>query len=136
MDDKKDLAKLAFPADINYHPEHTWAKVSGAEFVIGITDFAQDQLGEIAYIELPNVGDAFDQGEVIGQAESVKSVSALYMPVSGEVTAVNGKLADSPGTVNKDPFGAGWMIAVKPKDLSGLNRLLTKDQYITYLNES
>lgn len=133
-EEKKNLDQLNFP-DIKYHEEHTWANVVGEEMLIGISDFAQDQLGEIVFVELPGVGDSFDRGEIFGQAESVKSVSALYIPISCEVSAVNEKLADSPGIINTDPYGDGWMIVVKPRDLSELKSLLSKEEYKDYLGE-
>ena len=136
MADKKQVEELTFLNDIQYHKEHTWAKVEGDLVQVGITDFAQDQLGDIIFVELPQVGDAFNQGEVFGQAESAKSVSSLYMPLSGEIASVNNEVEDSPEFVNTDPYGSGWMITVKPRDLSELSSLLTKDGYITLLKES
>lgn len=135
MDDKKELDKLVFPEELQYHQEHTWARILGEEVIVGISDFAQDQLGEILFIELPSVGDFFDQGEVFGQAESKKSVSALYLPISGEVVSVNEKLEDFPELVNKSPYGDGWMIRVKRKDIREIDELLSKDDYLTYLDE-
>ncbi len=136
MADKKQVEELTFLNDIQYHKEHTWAKVEGDLVQVGITDFAQDQLGDIIFVELPQVGDAFNQGEVFGQAESAKSVSSLYMPLSGEIASVNNDVEDSPEFVNTDPYGSGWMITVKPRDLSELISLLTKDGYICLLKES
>lgn len=134
--DKKQVDELKFLNDIQYHKEHTWAKVEGELVKVGITDFAQDQLGDIIFIELPQVGDTFNQGEVFGQAESAKSVSSLYMPLSGEIQSVNNEVEDSPENVNTDPYDTGWMIIIKPKDLSKLSNLLSKDGYISLLKES
>lgn len=136
MADKKGFDELTLLKDRRYDPEHAWVLVKGEKVLIGISDFAQDQLGEIVYIELPSVGDTFEKGDVFGQAESVKSVNALYMPMSGEVVAVNENLSDTPGTVNKDPYEEGWMITVKPNDLSELDELLTNEDYLSFLKES
>lgn len=111
---KKSIGDLAFPADVKYHREHTWAKPDGADAIVGISDYAQDQLGDVIFVELPRVGDHFGQGEEFGVVESAKSVSTLYMPLAGEVTAVNEALEDSPELVNQAPYGAGWIIRVKP----------------------
>lgn len=135
MDDKKSFDQLVFPEELQYHQEHTWARILGEEVMVGISDFAQDQLGEILFIELPCVGDTFDQGDVFGQAESKKSVSALYLPISGEVLSVNEKLEDSPELVNKSPYEDGWIVRVKPKDIKEMVELLSKDDYLNYLSE-
>ncbi|MDQ7096612.1 glycine cleavage system protein GcvH [Desulfosporosinus sp. PR] len=136
MVEKKELEELTLLEDRRYDSEHAWARIKGDEVFIGISDFAQDQLGDIVFIELPSVGAVLKKGDVFGQAESVKSVSALYMPVSGEVVAVNENLADTPDTVNKDPYEEGWMIIVKPNDLSELDELLTSEDYLNFLKES
>lgn len=135
-EEKKRLDQLIFPNNIQYHQEHIWTEVKEEEVIIGISDFAQDQLGEIVFLELPGVGDRFGKGEVFGQAESAKSVSALYMPVSGEILAVNEHVADSPELANKDPYGSGWLVAVQPDDLTELQELLSKEEYIRFLQES
>jgi len=132
-EDKKNVEELNFPADFRYHKEHTWAKLEDGQIKVGISDFAQDQLGDIIYIELPQVGDAFLQGKEFGSAESAKSVSALYMPVGGKIVAVNSEIEDSPELVNKDPYGAGWMIVIQPDDMKELDGLLTNEQYSSQL---
>src|SRR3979411_3408834 len=104
------------PADRQYTTEHEWIKSEGEHFVVGITAFAQDQLGDIVYIELPKVGDRIESGKTFGVIESVKTASALYAPVSGEVVEVNGDLVDQPQTVNDDPYNKGWMIKIRPED--------------------
>ena len=124
---------LKFPTDIRYHKEHTWAKVENGQIKVGISDFAQDQLGDIIFVELPQVGDAFLQGKEFGSAESAKSVSALFMPVSGKIVAVNAEIEDAPDLVNKDPYGAGWMIVIQPNDMKELDGLLTNEQYRSQL---
>ncbi|MCF8009819.1 MAG: glycine cleavage system protein GcvH [Clostridiales bacterium] len=135
-DDKKTLEELTFLNDIYYHSEHTWARIEGEQVRVGITDFAQDQLGSIIFIEIPEAGDAFSEGDEFGQAESAKTVSSLHMPVSGEVVSVNPEVEDTPETVNNDPYGDGWIIIVKPKDMDEVNQLLTRDGYINMLKES
>jgi glycine cleavage system H protein len=132
---QKPKEKLTLKNDIYYYKEHTWVKVEVDQVRVGITDFAQDQLGEIIFIELPDVGDEFNQGDVFGQAESTKTVSALYMPISGKIISVNDELEDDPEIVNNDPYEAGWMIVIEPKDLDELNGLLNKDEYINLLSE-
>jgi len=124
-----------FKNDIYHYNEHTWAKVEDDQIRIGITDFAQDQLGEILFIELPSIGDEFNQGDAFGQAESAKNVSALYMPISGKILSINEELESTPEIVNNDPYETGWMITVKPSDLTQLNGLLTREGYISMLQE-
>lgn len=119
--------------NILYHKEHTWAKIEGEQVRVGISDYAQDQLGELIFIELPEVGAEFRQGEVFGQAESTKTVSDLHMPISGEVIAVNEDLENDPELVNNDPYGKGWIILVEPHDLKESDNLLTKEEYINLL---
>ncbi len=133
MSDKKQISELEFREDILYHKEHTWAKIEGEQVRVGISDYAQDQLGELIFIELPEVGAEFRQGEVFGQAESTKTVSALHMPISGEVIAVNEDLENDPELVNNDPYGKGWIILVEPHDLKESDNLLTKEEYINLL---
>ena len=136
VSDKKGLDQLSLPEDIRYDQEHTWAQVKGEEVIVGISDFAQDQLGDIVFIELPNLGDTFEKGDVFGQAESVKSVSALYLPISGEIVGVNENLSDLPDIINKDPYDQGWLIKVKPNNLSELEELLSKEEYLSFLRDS
>jgi len=135
MGEKKQIEELTFLDSICYHKEHTWAKVEGDQVKVGISDYAQDQLGDIIFIELPDIGDVIDKGEVFGQAESAKTVSSLYMPVSGEIIEVNENVIDSPENVNEDPYGEGWMIVIKPKDLEEVKDLLSNDGYISFLKE-
>ncbi len=117
------------PADRRYTTEHEWIKPEGEHYVVGITAFAQDQLGDIVYVELPKVGDQVEAGRAFGVIESVKTASDLYAPLSGEVVAVNGELVDQPQSVNDDPYDAGWMIKIRPADSTELEKLLTADQY-------
>jgi len=112
-----------------YHPEHTWARLEGDIVVVGISDYAQDQLGEVLYVEMPEVGDEVRQGEVFGSIESAKVVSDLYAPVSGEVVEINEALEDSPELTNESPYEDGWIIKVRIKDKEELNNLLDSEQY-------
>jgi len=126
---------MKVPEDLKYTKEHEWAKVEGEIAVVGITDFAQDQLSDIVYVELPEVGTQVKQGETFGTVEAVKAVSDLYSPVTGEVIEVNTKLADQPELVNQDPYGEGWMIKVKLQDPSEVDQLLSAEDYKKLIEE-
>jgi len=117
-----------YPADLKYTRDHEWVRVSGAQGRVGITDYAQKQLGDVVYIELPDVGRTVSQGEALGTIESVKAVSEIFAPVSGEVVEVNASLKDSPETVNSDPHGA-WMVAIRLADPAETAALLDNTQY-------
>lgn len=120
---------LAYPKELKYVKSHEYVKVEGDIATIGITAFAADQLGDVTYVELPKVGDKFKIEQKFGVIESVKSVSDLFMPCSGEVTAINEKLESEPELVNLDCYGAGWMLKVKLTDASELETALSADQY-------
>jgi glycine cleavage system H protein len=122
-----------YPADLKYDREHEWVRVEGEIAVIGISHFAQDQLGEVVYVDLPSAGDEFAAGETFGEIESVKSVSELYSPVSGEVVEVNDDLDAAPETINTDPYGAGWMIKVKMADASQIESMMAADEYESFI---
>ena len=124
------------PDDRRYTSEHEWIKPDGDTYLVGITSFAQDQLGDIVYVELPKVGDQLEAGRAFGVIESVKTASDLYAPVSGEVVEVNSGLVDQPQAVNDDPYTAGWMIRVRASDPSQLERLLTAAEYADETGES
>lgn len=115
--------------DCRYLETHEWAREEDGTVRIGITDFAQDELGDIVFVELPTVGDGIERGEEFGVIESIKAVSDLYAPVSGEVVAVNDGLFDAPELVNDDPFGEGWMLEIEPTDESELESLLSPSEY-------
>jgi glycine cleavage system H protein len=119
----------SFPEDLRYTREHEWIRVEGGEGVVGITDYAQQQLGDVVFVELPAVGTEVVRGRPFGVVESVKSVSDLYAPVSGRVVRVNQRLADAPELVNRDPYGEGWMIAVAVADPSEVEALLGAAEY-------
>ena len=129
----KEINELNFPDDIRYAESHEWAKPQGDTVKVGISDYAQDQLGDIVFVEMPEAGETFEKGAEFGTVESVKAVSELYMPVGGEVVAVNTSLDDSPEMVNNTPYTDGWMIEVKPDDPAQLDSLLTKDAYLKSL---
>jgi glycine cleavage system H protein len=129
----KEINELSFPENVRYAESHEWAKAAGDTARIGITDYAQDQLGDIVFVELPDVGESFDKGAEFGTVESVKAVSELYLPVSGEIVAINEALEDAPELINNTPFSDGWMIEVKPSDSSELDTLMDKDAYLSTL---
>ena len=120
---------MSNPDDRRYTAEHEWIKPEGEHYVVGITAFAQDQLGDIVYVELPRVGDPVEAGQAFGVIESVKTASDLYAPVSGEVVEVNSTLVDQPQAVNDDPYGSGWMIKIRAADAAAVDGLLTAEQY-------
>ncbi len=120
---------MNIPEDLKYSKDHEWARIEGEVAVVGITDYAQNELGDIVYVELPEVGTQVEQGKAFGTVEAVKAVSDLFAPVSGEVVAVNEKLADSPELVNQDPYGEGWMIKIKMSNPDEVNNLLNKEDY-------
>lgn len=118
------------PADLKYTKDHEWIKMESDDVaIVGITDFAQGELGDVVYVEIETKGDSLGKEEVFGTIEAVKTVSDLFMPVSGEIIEVNSDLDGSPDTVNNDPFGKGWMVKIKMSDASELSSLLTADQY-------
>lgn len=117
------------PADLKYTKDHEWIKIEGEVATIGITDFAQGELGDIVYVEVETEGDTLEQEEVFGTVEAVKTVSDLFMPISGEVVEFNADLESAPEAVNNDAYGAGWMIKVQMSDMSQVDSLLTADQY-------
>ncbi len=129
----KEISELNFPDDLKYTEDHEWSKLENGEVTIGICDYAQDQLGDVVFVELPQVGDAFDKGQEFGTVESVKAVSELFIPLGGEVTAVNENLEDTPELVNSEPYTDGWMVKLKPTDASELDGLMTKDTYLDQL---
>jgi len=129
----KELSQLNLPDDVRYTTEHEWGRQEGNKVRAGVSDYAQDQLGEIVFVELPRVGETFGKGDEFGTLESVKAVSELFMPVGGEIIAVNDKLKESPELVNQDPYQTGWMIEIKPDNPAELDTLLKKDDYLNML---
>ncbi len=123
----KEISELNLPADLRYAEDHEWAKLEDDKVRVGLDDYAQDQLGDIVFVELPQVGDTFKKGEVFATVESVKAVSECYMPVGGEIVSANNELEDSPELVNKSPYGEGWFVVISPDNLSEMDTLMTND---------
>ena len=120
---------MNFPEGIKYTEEHEWVKLEGDVATIGITDFAQSELGDIVFVEVETVGESLEENEVFGTVEAVKTVSDLYLPVSGEVLEVNERLADEPELINNDPFGDGWIIRLKVANTDDVDNLMDVDTY-------
>jgi glycine cleavage system H protein len=123
---------MDYPEDLRYTKEHEWVRQDGDVIVVGITDFAQDALGDVVYVDVPEVGTEVTAGQPFGEVESTKSVSDVYAPVTGVVVDRNGALADSPQLVNEDPYGEGWMITIEPSDRGQLDGLLDASAYRTF----
>jgi len=123
------------PEDLTYTKDHEWVRVKGDQATVGITDHAQNQLGDVVYVELPKINDSFEAAEPFGSVESVKAVSEIYMPLGGVVVEVNESLNDSPEQVNEDPYGTGWMIKIKMENPSQVDALLTAAEYEDYIKE-
>lgn len=123
------------PEDLSYTKDHEWVRVRAEQATIGITDHAQNQLGDVVYVELPKVGDKFEVAEPFGSVESVKAVSEIYMPLTGSVVEVNEKLNDAPELVNTDPYGEGWMIVIKMDNPAQADGLLNSAEYEDYIKE-
>jgi glycine cleavage system H protein len=123
------------PKELKYTKEHEWVRVDGDSVVVGITDHAQDSLGDIVYVELPEEGASVAKDEPFGVVESVKAVSDLYAPVTGSVTEVNDAIVDSPEVINEDPYGEAWMIRIEPSSADELDDLLSAEDYEKYLEE-
>ena len=124
----KELSELILPEELRYTEDHEWTSAEGDTVKIGVSDYAQDQMGDIVFVEMPDVGDIFEKGEEFGTLESVKAVSELYLPIGGEIVAVNEALEDGPELINEDPY-ANWIIEIKPTDAGELDQLLTVDAY-------
>jgi glycine cleavage system H protein len=124
----KELNELLFNEEFRYTEEHEWVSTAGDTLMVGISDYAQDQLGDIVFVEMPEIGTTFGKNEQFGTLESVKAVSELYLPVGGEVVAVNEALGDAPELINQDPYGA-WIIKIKPSDSGDMEQLLSADSY-------
>ena len=129
----KEIDELNLPEDLSYTEDHEWIQTNGDTVKIGISDYAQDQLGDIVFVELPEVGDTFTKGDEFGTVESVKAVSELYIPISGEITGLNKSLEDAPEVVNTDPYDDGWMIEVQLSNPQELDELLDRNAYIEML---
>ena len=123
------MAEASYPDDLLYHPEHDWARVEGEEATFGITWYAQDKLGEVVFFDPPEVGTAVTKDEPYAEVESVKAVSDVFAPLSGEIVGVNEALGDKPETINDDPYGAGWMVRIKVSDTSECDALMDQATY-------
>lgn len=126
---------MEFPNNVKYTKEHEWIRVEGDEAYVGITDYAQEQLGDIVFVDIPTEGETLEKDEVFGTIEVVKTISDLFLPVAGEVLEQNEALADNPELVNKDPYGEGWLIKIKPNDISDIDDLLDAEAYKAVVNE-
>ena len=124
-----------YPADLKYTKDHEWVRSGDAEATIGITDYAQKELGDVVFVELPQVGSVLDAADELGSIESVKAVSELFCPMSGEVVEINEALADNPALVNTDPWGDGWMIRMRVSDPTEIDELMTAEEYDEYIEK-
>lgn len=125
----------SIPIDLRYTREHEWARLQDGRVTVGITDYAQEQLGDVVYLELPDVGDAVTAGEPLGEVESTKSVSDIFSPLTGTIVEVNVECRENPAAVNQDPYGEGWLVVIDPEDPSEYDGLLTDQEYKRFLAE-
>ena len=123
---------MTFDKNVKYQDSHEWARTDDNLVIVGISDYAQDSLGDVVYVELPDVGSTKKKGDPFGVVESVKAASDVYMPVSGEIVEINSALEDEPSTVNDAPFGEGWLVKIKPTDLGEVDALMNADEYEEY----
>ena len=126
---------MNFPTNVKYTNEHEWIRLEGEEAYVGITDYAQTQLGDIVFVDIPTEGEILEKGETFGSIEVVKTVSDLFLPIGGEIIEVNPALEDNPELVNNDPYGEGWIIKIKPTDISEIDNLLDAEAYKQLINE-
>ena len=126
---------MNIPDDLKYTKDHEWARQKGSKVLVGITDFAQDQLGDVVFVELPAVGDEVKRGESFGVVESTKAVSELFAPISGKVIEVNDPLVEAPENINEDPYEEGWMIVIEPSDPTELDALMDAKAYRAFVEE-
>ena len=126
---------MNFPTNVKYTNEHEWIRYEGEEAYVGITDYAQSQLGDIVFVDVPTEGETLEKGETFGSIEVVKTVSDLFLPVGGEILEVNPALEENPELVNSDPYGEGWLIKIKPTDTSEADDLLDAEAYKQLINE-
>lgn len=126
---------MNFPTNVKYTNEHEWIRLEGEEAYVGITDYAQTQLGDIVFVDVPTEGETLEKGETFGSIEVVKTVSDLFLPVGGEILEVNQALEENPELVNKDPYGEGWIIKIRPTDVSEMDDLLDAEAYKKLINK-
>ncbi len=130
----KEIEELNLPEELLYSDDHEWAQIGGETVKIGVSDYAQDQMGDIVFVEMPELGDRFEKGDEFGTLESVKAVSEMFIPLSGEVVAINEVLEDSPERINEDPY-TNWIIEIRPSNTSECDDLLSRDSYLKLLQE-
>ena len=126
---------MNFPTNVKYTNEHEWVRIEGDEAYVGITDYAQSQLGDIIFVDIPTEGETLEKGETFGSIEVVKTVSDVFLPIGGEILEVNPVLEENPALVNKDPYGEGWIVKIKPTDASEADDLLDAEAYKQLINE-
>ena len=126
---------MNFPTNVKYTSEHEWIRLEGEEAYVGITDYAQDQLGDIVFVDVTTEGETLEAGEVFGTIEVVKIVSDLFLPVGGEILEVNPELEEHPELVNQDPYGKGWLVRIRPTDVSEMDKLMDAEAYKQIINE-
>ncbi len=124
---------MIFPADLRYTNEHEWIKIDGDVAIVGITDFAQNELGDIVFVEIDKLGETLEANAIFGTVEAVKTVSDLFLPVAGEIVEVNSNVFDSPELVNEDPYGDGWLVKIKASDVNDIDALLDVDSYKQFI---
>ena len=129
------MADESYPEDLRYHPEHDWARIEGEEATFGVTWYAQDALGEVVFYEPPEVGSSAAKDQTYAEVESVKAVSEVYAPLSGQIVAVNEALSDDPETINEDPYGDGWLVRVRLSDPAEVEQLLDVEEYRKLLSD-
>ena len=126
---------MSYPDDVRYTTEHEWARVEGGLVTVGITSYASEQLGDVVFVELPEVGRKLEASKPFGLVEAVKTVSDLYAPIAGEVVAINATLVDNPALVNQEPYGEGWMIRIRPAQVNDVQGLMSRADYEKMLEE-
>lgn len=126
---------MNFPTNVKYTSEHEWIRLEGEEAYVGITDYAQDQLGDIVFVDVTTEGETLEAGEAFGTIEVVKTVSDLFLPVGGEILEVNPELEEHPELVNQDPYGKGWLVRIRPTDVSEMDKLMDAEAYKQIINE-
>lgn len=126
---------MNFPTNVKYTSEHEWIRLEGEDAYVGITDYAQDQLGDIVFVDVTTEGETLEAGEVFGTIEVVKTVSDLFLPVGGEILEVNPELEEHPELVNQDPYGKGWLVRIRPTDVSEMDKLMDAEAYKQIINE-
>lgn len=126
---------MNFPTNVKYTSEHEWIRLESEEAYVGITDYAQDQLGDIVFVDVTTEGETLEAGEVFGTIEVVKTVSDLFLPVGGEILEVNPELEEHPELVNQDPYGKGWLVRIRPTDVSEMDKLMDAEAYKQIINE-